>query len=150
MARNNRRNKILELITNKDIETQEELVELLRKERYDVTQATVSRDIKELGLVKVLTEDKKYKYATGTNSSVVSDKLIKMAKDCILSITQACNLVIVKCINGVAELVEDMVQQLNIEEIIGLATGKNTVMIAAINENNALIIKNKIDNIVYS
>ena len=62
MARNSRQSKILELISLKEIETQDELVSELRAANYDVTQATISRDIKELGLIKILSENKKYKY----------------------------------------------------------------------------------------
>ena len=63
MARNSRQSKILDIITNQEIETQEELVDALRKAEFDVTQATISRDIKELGLIKILSDSKKYKYA---------------------------------------------------------------------------------------
>ena len=63
MARNLRQSKILELIKENEIETQEELVSHLRALNFDITQATISRDIKELGLIKIMTDDKKYKYA---------------------------------------------------------------------------------------
>ena len=72
MARNSRQSKILDIITNQEIETQEELVDALRKAEFDVTQATISRDIKELGLIKILSDSKKYKYA------IVSSNLLMM------------------------------------------------------------------------
>ncbi|HEY8443422.1 MAG TPA: arginine repressor, partial [Clostridia bacterium] len=83
MGRTARQTKILEIISKKDIETQEELVEELKKANFDVTQATVSRDIKELGLIKVLGESRKYKYAVekATNINV---KLMNMFRESVI------------------------------------------------------------------
>lgn len=87
--------KILELIQDNNIDTQEELLRLLKKEGYDVTQATVSRDIKELRLVKTLATDGRYKYSTGHKdgqSASISSKFYSLFSDSVLSIEYACNM----------------------------------------------------------
>lgn len=145
MARNNRHNKILEVITNNDIETQEELVAILKSEKFDITQATISRDIKELGLIKVLTKEKRYRYAVATSSSIVSDKSLKFAKDCVLSITTACNMNVVKCVKGTSELVVSVIEQMSISEIIGITSGSDTVLLVSLNESGALDVKNRVE-----
>jgi transcriptional regulator, ArgR family len=93
--------KILEIIEEKDIETQEDLAEELRKRGFDVTQATVSRDIKELRLVKVLTPAGIYKYAYIDNKETgISDRLIRVFSESVLSIDYANNLIVIKTIEG--------------------------------------------------
>jgi transcriptional regulator of arginine metabolism len=90
MARNSRQSKILELISLHEIETQEELVSALRDAEVDVTQATISRDIKELGLIKILTDSKKYKYAVVNSSAqALSSKCLNIFKECIISVKSA-------------------------------------------------------------
>ena len=84
MARNSRQSKILELISLKEIETQDELVKELKDADYDVTQATISRDIKELGLIKIMSESKKYKYAiVNTTTQTLSNKCLTIYKECV-------------------------------------------------------------------
>ena len=87
MARNLRQNKILELISTYEIEKQDELVDMLKKENFEITQATISRDIKELGLVKVMTEDKKYKYAYVVDDEAETNSKYKtIFKEAVVSI----------------------------------------------------------------
>lgn len=101
-----RHSKILELIQQHNIDTQEELLKLLRAEGYDVTQATVSRDIKELRLVKTLANDGKYKYSTGkSESSDISLKFFSLFADSVLSVEFAGNMVALKCMTGMAQAV---------------------------------------------
>ena len=84
MARNSRQSKILEIISQNEIETQEELVDALREAKFDVTQATISRDIKELGLIKILSDSKKYKYAIVSSSvQTISNKNLAILKECV-------------------------------------------------------------------
>ena len=98
-----RHSKILELIQQHNIDTQEELLKLLRAEGYDVTQATVSRDIKELRLVKTLANDGKYKYSTGkSESSDISLKFFSLFADSVLSVEFAGNMVALKCMTGIS------------------------------------------------
>ena len=97
---------ILDIIEKQDIETQEDLAEALRQRGIGVTQATVSRDIKELRLVKTLSNDGKYKYSTGkSESSDISLKFFSLFADSVLSVEFAGNMVALKCMTGMAQAV---------------------------------------------
>ena len=100
MARSVRQSKILELISTREIETQDELVECLRNANFDITQATISRDIKELGLIKILSaETGKYKYSlVDSGEQAISNKYISIFKEAVISIKPAQNLVVLKTI----------------------------------------------------
>ena len=98
-----RHSKILELINSMDIETQEELADILKKSGFDVTQATVSRDIKELKLIKVMGNEGNYKYATiSPNEGFLSDKLLNILAHTVISVERVNNFVVVKTITGSA------------------------------------------------
>ncbi|WAM30630.1 arginine repressor [Caldicellulosiruptor naganoensis] len=126
-----RQQKILEIIQSEDIETQEELVERLRELGYDVTQATVSRDIKELRLTKVLTETGKYKYAVLSGPEAnITEKLIKVFSESIIKYDTADNLVIIKTITGAAQGAAAAIDSLNWPEVIGTIAGDDTIFIA--------------------
>ena len=101
--RYSRQNKIIELISSRDIGTQEELASLLRESGFEVTQATVSRDIKELQLVKVLSADGKYKYsAAKSQDQPTSDRFTKIFRETITSFDSSGNIVVVKTLSGCA------------------------------------------------
>ena len=135
----NRHSKILEIIEKKDIETQEELAEELRKEGIDVTQATVSRDIKELRLVKVLAPSGVYKYAVIDSNNVdISPKLIRVFAESVLSIDHANNLVVIKTLAGSAQAAASAIDALNWREIVGSIAGDDTIMVV-IRENESVI-----------
>lgn len=131
MARTTRQSKILEIISSKEIETQDELVYELKIANYDVTQATISRDIKELGLIKILSSDsKKYKYALVNNDEqAISTKYINILKESIISAKPVNNLVVVKTIKGIASSVCSLIDKLNLENIMGTVFGDDSVMI---------------------
>lgn len=95
--------KILELIKEYDIDTQDELLRYLRENGFDVTQATVSRDIKELRLVKTLSRSGKYRYSTGSDTiSDMSSKFYSLFSDSVLSVEAAQNMLVVRCMTGMA------------------------------------------------
>ncbi len=122
--------KILEIIENKEIETQEELSEELRKLGLNVTQATVSRDIKELRLIKVLSKSGKYKYATlKSQDSVLSDRLIRLFKDSILSIEYSGNMIVLKTIPAAAQAAASAIDAASLEGIIGSVAGDDTIFV---------------------
>ena len=99
--RYSRQNKIIEIINNNEVDTQERLAALLRESGYEVTQATISRDIKELQLVKTLSSTGKYKYATSSSKdSPVSDRFIKIFRETITSFKDAENIIVVKTLSG--------------------------------------------------
>jgi len=126
----NRHSKILELIEKYDIETQDELVEKLKEEGMDVTQATISRDIKELRLVKVATGDGRSKYASITQSdSDISSKLMRVFAEAFISADYANNIVVVKTLPGMAQAAASTIDSLKWPEIVGTIGGDDTVMI---------------------
>ena len=144
MARNSRQSKILEIISQNEIETQDELVEELKRAKFDVTQATISRDIKELGLIKIMSESKKYKYAiVSSNTQIISNKSLSILKECVISIKCAMNLVVVKTLSGTSGFVSTVVGQLSIPQVMGCTYGDDTVMVIASDVEDAKIVQAK-------
>ncbi len=130
MARSSRQSKILELISTKEIETQEELAKELKNANFEITQATISRDIKELGLTKIQGSSGKYKYAIlGAEQQVVSNKYINIFKECVISVKSALNLAVVKTIKGMGSGVCSFIDKLNLSELMGATYGDDTVML---------------------
>ncbi len=131
MARSIRQSKILDLITYNEIETQEELVAKLRAMNFDITQATISRDIKELGLIKILSaETNKYKYAiVDANEQQASNKFLLIFKESVISVKQAQNLVVLKTLKNLASSICSMIDKFNIDDNLGCVAGDDTVMI---------------------
>ena len=133
-----RQTKILELISEYEIDTQEELLRRLRQDGLDVTQATVSRDIKELRLVKALSSEGKYKYSSGKdNSKDYSSKFYSLLADSAVSINFAGNLVVIKCLTGMAQAVCAAMDSMHWEGIVGTLAGDDTIFIATKNEECA-------------
>lgn len=130
MYRNARQAKILEIISKNEIETQEELCNELNKLNFNVTQATISRDIKELKLYKVSGTTKKYKYASldGTQEEL-SPRMINLFRECVLSINYANNLIVIKTMRGNGQSGGSFVDSLQIKEIIGCVAGDDTVLV---------------------
>lgn len=129
--KSDRHNRIIELVTENDIETQEELAGYLKAEGYDVTQATISRDIRKLGLTKIPGSSGKHKYAVSENSADAADrKYIHVLKDAVLSVDSAENIIVIKTVSGMAMAVAAAVDALEIEEIAGSIAGDDTIMCA--------------------
>ena len=139
MARSVRQSKILELISTREIETQDELVALLREAKFDITQATISRDIKELGLIKILSADSgKYKYAiVESGEQAVSNKYISIFKEAVIWIRPAQNLVVLKTIKSMAGAICGLIDKLNLDGVLGSVAGDDTVMIIFPTSSNA-------------
>lgn len=122
--------KILEIINTKDIETQEELADELKNLGMDVTQATVSRDIKELKLIKVLSNTGKYKYASiSPIEKFLSDKLVNVFSQTVLSVENVDKFIVVKTISGSASVAAEAIDSLNFDGIVGTIAGDNTIFI---------------------
>lgn len=133
-----RQAKLLEIISTRDIETQEELAEELKKEGMDITQATVSRDIKELKLIKVLTEKGTYKYATIVpKDNVMSNKLVNIFAQTVNSVQNVGNFICIKTLTGSAGSACEAIDSMNLEGLVGTIAGDNTIFILAINEEKA-------------
>ena len=139
MARSARQSKILELISTREIDTQDELARELKNANFEITQATISRDIKELGLIKILSsETGKYKYAIVENGEQqVSNKYITIFKESVISVKSALNLVIVRTMKGMAGGICGFIDKLNISDCLGATYGDDTVMLAFPSENIA-------------
>ncbi len=125
-----RHSKILEIIDSQEIETQEELANALKKNGFNVTQATVSRDIKELRLIKVLTKDGKYKYATiKQQESVISERFLKLFRDAVLSFDHAGNMVVIKTLVGSANAAAAAIDALDVGSVVGTIAGDDTIFL---------------------
>ncbi len=125
--------RIIELVTTSNIETQEELVASLNNDGFFVTQATISRDIRELGLIKIKGNDGRLKYAPSINKDDAdkgSVKYIDALRDTVLSIDNAENIIVIKTISGMAMAVAASIDSLNIYEIAGCIAGDDTIMCA--------------------
>lgn len=123
---------IKEIIETQEIETQEELAAALRARNIDVTQATVSRDIKELRLLKVLSESGGYKYATADKAEHgLADRFIRIFNESVISITPAGNLIVIKTISGSAHVAGEAIDSLKWSEIVGTISGDNTLLVIA-------------------
>ncbi len=149
MSRVNRQLKILDIISKHDIDTQEELVAFLKKEGYNVTQATVSRDIKDMGILKTLASDgKHYKYAVqAAKENNATDKYLSMFKSAIVSIKFAGNLLVIKTEEASAGPAAQFIENLNFEEILGVIAGENTVFVAIDDPNHAERLKERLLNL---
>lgn len=149
MARSARQAKILEIIQQKEIETQEELAKELRELKFNITQATISRDIKELGLIKIMTPSKKYKYAyVESTTSAVATKYAAMLKNVIISLEAINNTVLVKTLKDMASSVCATIDKLGIEYIDGTVYGFDTVLIICRTNANAMNVYKKINEII--
>lgn len=144
MSKIQRHIKIRELIANNEIETQDELVDRLKNLGYNVTQATVSRDIKELHLVKVATTNGTYKYSLPADQRFNPlDKLKRLVMDAFVKIDYASHFIILKTLPGNAHAVGALIDQLDWEEIMGTICGDDTCLIICRTEADALEIKER-------
>jgi transcriptional regulator of arginine metabolism len=122
--------KIREIITNHEIETQDELVDSLRRAGYNVTQATVSRDIKELHLMKIALDDGRYKYSMPADQRFNPMQRLKRAlSDHFVHIDYTENLVVLKCLPGTANTISALLDSLEWNEIMGTISGDDTILI---------------------
>src|SRR5690606_21044932 len=144
MSKMKRHLKIRDIITEHDIETQDELVDHLKRLGFNVTQATVSRDIKELHLVKVPTENGKYKYSTPTDQRFDPiDKLKRLIIEAFVSIDQASHFVVLKTLPGNAHAIGVLIDDLDWEEIMGTICGDDTCLIICRTEDGAEIVQER-------
>ena len=125
-----RQNKILELIENNEIETQDKLASMLRDYGYEVTQATVSRDIKELQLVKTLSSSGKYKYVVSkSDDGPIPPRLIDIYRSTVRSINKSGNIVLLKCLSGCANAAGEALDSMELTHVIGTVAGDNTLLL---------------------
>ena len=144
-----RQSKILELIRNNDIETQEELQAYLIKDGFAVTQATVSRDIREMKLTKISTNIGKQKYvALNDTTDDLSEKYVRVLKDGYVSMDMAQNILVIKTVSGMAGAVCASIDAMNIHEIVGSIAGDDTIMCAIRTTEDTVQIMKKLRRII--
>lgn len=125
-----RHQRILEIIAKQDVETQEELAGLLRESGINVTQATVSRDIKELRLFKVLGESGVSRYAAAERGrDDINERLIRLFSESVLNIDHAGNMIVIKTLSGAANAAAQTIDSLNWPAILGTLAGDDTILI---------------------
>ena len=125
-----RQSVILDLIAKNDVETQEDLLKLLQKSGYNVTQATISRDIRELMLTKVATETGRQKYAVMNHSRDIAEKYIRIFHDALVSVDTAGNILVLKTVAGMAMAVAAAIDSMHFEGVVGCIAGDDTIFCA--------------------
>ena len=139
-----RQEKILELIDRFEIETQEELAEYLKKAGYHVTQATVSRDIRELKLTKAPGKNGRQCYAVMQHQKDFGEKYIRIFRDCYVSMDMAQNILVIKTVSGMAMAVAAALDALKFSEVVGCIAGDDTIMVAVRTVEDTQILMDKI------
>ena len=143
--KNKRQEKIISLITRYEIETQEELIDMLYKEGFQVTQATVSRDIRELKLTKVLTGRGSYRYTVSSNNeNGPSIKFNRALINSIISVDYAINNIVIKTYPGLATAVATGLDSIDSNDILGCVAGDDTIIMVVKSENSAKDISTRI------
>ena len=143
--RSGRQAVILEIISSMEIETQEELCAELTKRNYNVTQATVSRDIKELRLFKVAGVEKKYRYAyIDDGNNKIAPKMHNLFRECVLTMRPSMNQVIIKTLRGNGSNAGMIVDKVNLPEIVGTLAGDDTLLIVTESVEAAKIVVEKL------
>lgn len=140
-----RQKKILEIVSRYHIETQDDLIDRLMTEGYAVTQATVSRDIRELQLNKVLTNKGNYRYVAPKKEDMVAGLKINAALvDSIISVEFAVNLIVIKTLPGLANAVAAGIDNLAVAEVLGCVAGDDTILVVTKTEDSAKMISERI------
>ena len=143
-----RQDEIIRLISAGDIETQEDLASALRSLGFKVTQATISRDIRELRLVKVASKNGGFKYAKPEKHEIaVSERLARILTDSMVNVDFSGNIIVVKTISGSANVAAEAIDNLGWTEIIGTIAGDNTIFIVVRDEADTAEISERIKNL---
>lgn len=148
----NRQEKLLEVISRYEIDTQDELIAILRDNGYEVTQATVSRDIRELKITKMPTGKGTYRYVLPKRvekGGISSMKLGTTLLDSIVSVDFACNIVVLKTYAGLANAVAAGIDHMNLHQVLGCVAGDDTIMIVTRDEDTAEQIADRIRKLTH-
>ena len=145
-----RQAKIVEIISNQDVETQEQLLDALRAAGFNSTQATISRDIKELRIIKELTNFGTYRYTTSTKevSGSFSSRLNTIFRECVTDFDYAQNLMVIKTIPGLASAAGSAIDAMNMSVVIGTLAGDDTVLLVMRDTNAAAAFYGEIKNLL--
>ena len=144
-----RQRKIIELITERNVETQDELAALLEKEGFTVTQATISRDIRELNLTKSVSPDGGQKYSIAVSAlGGIYGKYLRVLSDGILKMEIAENILVIKTVSGMAMAVGAAVDVMSIENVVGCIAGDDTIMCIIKTKEDAPVVKARIEEAI--
>jgi transcriptional regulator of arginine metabolism len=144
-----RQSKIIELINKHDVETQEDLADRLMKDGYNVTQATVSRDIRELKLTKVAVDGGRQKYIVLQKTEAgMSEKYSRVLRDGFVSMDRAQNIMVVKTVPGMAMAVAAALDALQMNSIVGCIAGDDTVMCAIRSSEETITVMEKLSKLL--
>ena len=148
--RYSRQNKIIELINTYEIDTQEKLASLLKECGYEVTQATISRDIKELRIVKELTSLGTYRYSVSEKDAppALTDRLNTIFRECVTSIDYAENIIVIHTLPGLAGAAGSALDAMKINVVLGTLAGDDTVMIVMRDSNAAAAFCGEIKSVI--
>ena len=145
-----RQAKIMEIISNRNVETQEQLLALLQQEGFRGTQATISRDIKELRIVKELSNLGVYRYtaAAGESTGSFSVKLNTIFRECVTSVDYAQNLIVIRTLPGLASAAGSAIDGMGMNKVVGTLAGDDTVMVVMRDSNAAAAFCGEIKNLI--
>ena len=144
-----RHNVILNIIEKLEIETQEELAEELRKAGFNVTQATVSRDIKELNLIKILSKSGKYKYSSISSRNVeMMDRHVKVFAGSVLRIDFSGNIIVMKTIPGAAQGAAAAIDTMDLTDVVGCIAGDDTIFVVVRGTKKTLEVVEKLTKLI--
>lgn len=145
MTKKDRQKVVLDLINEFEIDTQEELTAKLNECGIEVTQATISRDINELNLIKIAGKAKKYKYAQiDIKNAALSEKIVSLFREIVVSITCVNNLIVVKTLSGNAQAAGMVIDKMNIPQVLGSIAGDDTLLIVTKSNTDADIMIKKL------
>ena len=144
-----RHSKIVELINSYDIETQEELAQRLEEGGFAVTQATVSRDIRDLKLSKVVMANGKQKYSLMPKQDGISEKYVRILREAFVSMDMAQNILVVKTVSGMAMAAAAALDSMQMSEIVGCIAGDDTIMAAIRSVEDTVAVMERIRKLVY-
>lgn len=145
MSNKTRQQAILDIISQNELDTQEELAAMLQQRGYNVTQATVSRDIKQLGLVKIAGKSKKYRYTqVSYKEHGLHAKYDNIFKESVLSMQNAGNIIVIKTVSGAANSAGAFIDRMNLPQLLGSIAGDDTIFCVAKTEQDAVDVINLI------
>lgn len=144
-----RQAKIMEIISTKNVETQEQLLTELQREGFRCTQATISRDIKDMRIVKELTSMGSYRYTTSTNeiSGTFTSRLNTIFRECVVGYDYAQNIIVIRTLPGLASAAGSAIDAMNMSAVVGTLAGDDTVMVVMRDNNTAAAFCGEIKNL---
>lgn len=145
-----RQTKIMEIISTKNVETQEQLLLELQNEGFRCTQATISRDIKDMRIVKELTSMGTYRYTTSGNeiSGTFTSRLNTIFRECVVNYDYAQNIIVIRTLPGLASAAGSAIDAMNMSAVVGTLAGDDTVMVVMRDSNSAAAFCGEIKNLV--